>query len=732
MNKYDILGVVGEGAYGVVLKCRNKENGEIVAIKKFKESEEDDNVKKCILREVKILRSLKHDNVVHLKEAFRRKGKLYLVFEYVEKNLLEVLEQKNNGLDPEDVRRYIFQMCSAIDYCHKNKIIHRDIKPENLLVNTDKSLKLCDFGFARFLSQKISDLTDYVATRWYRAPELVLSCTDYSYPVDMWAIGCILGEITDGQPLFPGESEIDQLFVIQKVLGPLTADQMEVCQKNPRFIGVKFPEVTKPETLEKKYLGKLSKKALSFMKTCLKMDPAERISAAEALQHPYFEGLRDSIPSTPASSDSLRIESAKPSTVSTNKLNVNAVNTSISCLNKVMTNNVPVTQSSNQKMTTQPSQHNYEKKSQTNVGTPIHMAHHTESSSTNTTERSRNHQMPTKNSKPSIATSSTNRSGSLEKPVERSSSLNKTANRLEKLYSVYDAKKALKEGPHVSISQNNLNNNNTNNNNNKKSTRGYENDHIDPNLNVPDVFMKTKYGSTAQYNYEILEQNESDQEHNSPQKPSHVIPDERKSRDPHQQPHYQQQLTRGKRTTTNDHYRGDSEENRASSYGPSKKASVSSTSTNIRKKSKFTHAYNDGNDTSESTVGTKSKLISKFRNQTMPNEGVDGDLEASTHNLGGDPHDSQTFSSGQLPYLSKRHGAEKMTPNPYDGNDGQKHNANPWKGTRNSQHLNPTMMSSHFEAAEGEIKHYNIIYNNNTFNYNINSSSWNGHSKRKF
>jgi len=735
MNKYDILGVVGEGAYGVVLKCRNKENGEIVAIKKFKESEEDDNVKKSILREVKILRSLKHDNVVHLKEAFRRKGKLYLVFEYVEKNLLEVLEQKNNGLDAEDVRRYIFQMCLAIDYCHKNKIIHRDIKPENLLVNTDKSLKLCDFGFARFLSQKTSDLTDYVATRWYRAPELVLSTSDYSYPVDMWAIGCILGEITDGQPLFPGESEIDQLFVIQKVLGPLTADQMELCQKNPRFIGVKFPDITKPETLEKKYLGKLSKKALAFMKVCLKMDPADRISASEALQHPYFEGLRESVPATPISSGNLRIESAKPAAISTNKLNV--VNTSITSLNKVGSY-VPATQSSSQKMPTQPSQHNADKRSQTNtnVGTPIHMNHADSSTNTTTvTERSSRHQLPAKNSKASIGTAnSTNRSGSLEKPVERSSSLNKTANRLEKLYQVYDAKKALKDGPHHTQ-------NSFNNNNNKKSTRGYENEHIDP-MNVPDVFLKTKYGSVAQYNYEIIEQNESDHEVNSPHKPTHV--DERKTqnpsrdtRDPRDHPQHQL-LTRGKRGAKDmyDNHRGDSEDNRSSSYGPAKKTQVSTTSTNIRKKSKFNHAYNDGTENTESvqsSINAKSKLIGKFRNQTMPNEGGDGDLEGSTHNLGaGEVHDSQTFSSGQLPYLSKRHGAEKMTPNPYDnGVDGQKH-GNPWKGGRNSQHINPGMASSHFEVADGEIKHYNIIYNNNTFNYNINTSSWNGHSKRKF
>jgi len=104
MNKYDVLGVVGEGAYGVVLKCRNKETGEVVAIKKFKESEDDESVKKSTLREVKILRMLKNDNVVHLKEAFRRKGKLYLVFEYVEKNLLEVLEQRSNGLDVRLIR----------------------------------------------------------------------------------------------------------------------------------------------------------------------------------------------------------------------------------------------------------------------------------------------------------------------------------------------------------------------------------------------------------------------------------------------------------------------------------------------------------------------------------------------------------------------------------------------------------------------------------------------------
>ena len=135
MNKYEVLGVVGEGAYGVVLKCRMRETGEIVAVKKFKESEDEESMRKTTIREVKILRLLKHENIVHLREAFRRQGKLYLVFEYVDKNLLEILEEKPNGLHPELVRSYIYQLCKAIDYCHRQNVIHRDIKPENLLIS---------------------------------------------------------------------------------------------------------------------------------------------------------------------------------------------------------------------------------------------------------------------------------------------------------------------------------------------------------------------------------------------------------------------------------------------------------------------------------------------------------------------------------------------------------------------------------------------------------------------
>ena len=140
---------------------------------------------------------LKQENIVQLKEAFRRKGELYLVFEYVDKNLLEILEDRPNGIDPELIKKYIFQLCKAIEYCHRLDVIHRDIKPENLLISNSHHLKLCDFGFARQMP-KGGALTDYVATRWYRAPELLISTGEYGKEVDIWSIGCIMGELVDG------------------------------------------------------------------------------------------------------------------------------------------------------------------------------------------------------------------------------------------------------------------------------------------------------------------------------------------------------------------------------------------------------------------------------------------------------------------------------------------------------------------------------------------------------
>ncbi|KAF7205012.1 cyclin-dependent kinase-like 5 isoform X1 [Nothobranchius furzeri] len=292
MNKFEVLGIVGEGAYGVVLKCRQKETNEIVAIKKFKDSEENEEVKETTLRELKMLRTLKQENIVELKEAFRRRGKLYLVFEYVEKNMLELLEELPTGVPTDKVRSYIFQLIKAIHWCHKHDIVHRDIKPENLLISSDDVLKLCDFGFARNLSEGTdANYTEYVATRWYRSPELLLGAP-YGKAVDMWSVGCILGELSDGQPLFPGESEIDQLFTIQKVLGPLPPEQMKLFYNNPRFHGLRFPAVSHPQTLERRYLGIIGGGLLDLLKNLLLLNPTERFLTEQCLNHHTFQTLR--------------------------------------------------------------------------------------------------------------------------------------------------------------------------------------------------------------------------------------------------------------------------------------------------------------------------------------------------------------------------------------------------------------------------------------------------------
>ncbi|CAO2604352.1 Cyclin-dependent kinase-like 4 [Lemmus lemmus] len=191
MEKYEKLAKIGEGSYGVVFKCRNKSSGQVVAIKRFVESEEDPVVKKIALREIRMLKQLKHPNLVNLIEVFRRKRKMHLVFEYCDHTLLNELERNPNG----------------------------DVKPENILITKQGMIKICDFGFARILTVPGDAYTDYVATRWYRAPELLVGDTKYGSSVDIWAIGCVFAELLTGHPLWPGQSDVDQLYLIIRTLG---------------------------------------------------------------------------------------------------------------------------------------------------------------------------------------------------------------------------------------------------------------------------------------------------------------------------------------------------------------------------------------------------------------------------------------------------------------------------------------------------------------------------------
>ncbi|XP_052265731.1 cyclin-dependent kinase-like 2 isoform X2 [Dreissena polymorpha] len=287
MEKYENQGLVGEGSYGMVLKCRHKETGQLVAIKKFLESEDDKMVKKIALREVRMLKQLRHDNLVNLLEVFRRKKRLYLVFEFVDHTVLDELEKCPNGLDETTCRKILWQVLKGIEFCHLNNIIHRDIKPENILVSKNGVVKLCDFGFARTLAQPGEIYTDYVATRWYRAPELLVGDTKYGKAVDIWAVGCLLVEMLTGEPLFPGDSDIDQLYQIVKVFGNLTARHKEVFLRNPLFVGMRLPEVRETTPLEKKF-PRISPYSLALIKVCLRLDPDDRPICSELLKHEFF------------------------------------------------------------------------------------------------------------------------------------------------------------------------------------------------------------------------------------------------------------------------------------------------------------------------------------------------------------------------------------------------------------------------------------------------------------
>lgn len=292
MDNYEILGTIGEGTYGVVLKARHKATGQIVAIKKFKESDEDEQVRKTALREIRILKQLKHDNIVSLIEVFRHNGKLYLVFEYVERTILEDLEKNPNGLAEIDVKKIFYQLLNSLEFIHSHDIIHRDIKPENLLISKNGVLKLCDFGFARALAKPGAKYTDYVATRWYRAPELLVGDVEYGKLVDVWASGCMFSEIVNGMPLFPGESDIDQLFQIMKCFGKLIPRHEEIFYKNPLYVGMKLPQVKTLEPLVKRFPN-LNRHAMHIMRQCLRYEPAERESCHSLLKHAYFDGFHE-------------------------------------------------------------------------------------------------------------------------------------------------------------------------------------------------------------------------------------------------------------------------------------------------------------------------------------------------------------------------------------------------------------------------------------------------------
>jgi serine/threonine protein kinase len=291
-SNYEKQEKLGEGTYGVVYKAKDKRNSDIVALKRIRLEQEEEGLPATAIREISILKDLKHPNVVDLKEVINAKGKLTLVFEFMDKDLKKFMETQKKNLAPMLVKSYAYQVLAGLCYCHCRRIIHRDLKPQNLLLNRAGLIKLCDFGLARAFTIPLRNYTREVVTLWYRAPELLLGSRYYSIGVDVWSVGCIIAEMFTRAPLFPGDSEIDQLFSMFKVLGTPNEAIWPGVSQLPEY-KTTFPTYARRDLTE--IIPNADPLALDLIEKMLEYDPSKRISAKSALDHPYFDDLSPTV-----------------------------------------------------------------------------------------------------------------------------------------------------------------------------------------------------------------------------------------------------------------------------------------------------------------------------------------------------------------------------------------------------------------------------------------------------
>ncbi|CAL4937015.1 unnamed protein product [Urochloa decumbens] len=285
--------VVGTGSFGVVYQAKCRETGEIVAIKKVLQDKRYKN------RELQIMHMLDHPNIIGLKHYFfstTERDELYLnlVLEFVPETVNRIARQynrMNQRMPLIYVKLYTYQICRALAYIHNCiGICHRDIKPQNVLVNPHThQLKICDFGSAKVLVRGEPNIS-YICSRYYRAPELIFGATEYTTAIDLWSTGCVMAELLLGQPLFPGESGVDQLVEIIKVLGTPTREEIK-CM-NPNYTEFKFPQI-KAHPWHKVFQKKLPPEAVDLVSRFLQYSPNLRCTALEACMHPFFDELRD-------------------------------------------------------------------------------------------------------------------------------------------------------------------------------------------------------------------------------------------------------------------------------------------------------------------------------------------------------------------------------------------------------------------------------------------------------
>ncbi|XP_043689659.1 mitogen-activated protein kinase homolog MMK2 [Telopea speciosissima] len=286
---------VGRGAYGIVCAAVNSETREEVAIKKIGNAFDNRIDAKRTLREIKLLRHMDHENIIAIKDIIRPPNRenfndVYIVYELMDTDLHQII-RSNQPLADDHCQYFLYQLLRGLKYVHSANVLHRDLKPSNLFLNSNCDLKIGDFGLARTTSET-DFMTEYVVTRWYRAPELLLNCSEYTAAIDVWSVGCILGEIMIREPLFPGKDYVHQLRLITELLGSPDDSSLGFLRSdNARRYVRQLPQYPKQQFSAR--FPSMSPGAIDLLEKMLVFDPNKRITVDEALHHPYVSSLHD-------------------------------------------------------------------------------------------------------------------------------------------------------------------------------------------------------------------------------------------------------------------------------------------------------------------------------------------------------------------------------------------------------------------------------------------------------
>ncbi|XP_077224248.1 cyclin-dependent kinase C-1-like isoform X2 [Tasmannia lanceolata] len=311
---FEKLEQIGEGHYGQVYMAREIKTGQIVALKKIRMDNEREGFPRTAIREIKILKKLRHENIIRFKEIVtftgpekdeqgsadgnKNKGSIYIVLEYMDHDLQRLAHRHGKRFTVPQIKCYMRQLLTGLHYCHLNQVLHRDLKGSNLLIDNEGNLKLADFGLARFFSNDHNgNLTNHVITLGYRPPELLLGTTKYGPAVDMWSVGCIFAELLYGKPILPGKDEHEQLNKIYELCGAPDEVNWPGVSKIPWYNNLKPTRPMKRRVRE--VFKHFDHYALELVERMLTLDPSQRISAVDALDAEYF--WKDPLPCDPKS-----------------------------------------------------------------------------------------------------------------------------------------------------------------------------------------------------------------------------------------------------------------------------------------------------------------------------------------------------------------------------------------------------------------------------------------------